>query len=85
MALFDSEALRSCSLDTERAHIMGKVLVFKPREAVPRARDPEQSAPAEIIMFTGVRYERPAAAETATKWTSAGWMAPYQPKPIPHS
>ncbi len=85
MALFDSEALRSCSLDTERAHIMGSILFFKPREAVPRPGNSEPSTPAKVIMFTGVRYERAAATETAMKWTSAGWMAPFQPNPMPRT
>ena len=83
MALFESEALRGCSLNREKVQEMGSIVSFRPRPATDKVLASNPDMPGQIIMFTGVRYERTVTAEAPMNWTSAGWMAPFQPNPIP--
>ncbi|MEW9806827.1 hypothetical protein [Mesorhizobium marinum] len=38
---------------------MGSVLAFAPRDAAPTKKPPAAGATASIVIFPGVRYERP--------------------------
>jgi hypothetical protein len=42
---------------------MGAILSFEPRVAGRKRAKPQSEGAAAIIIFPGVRYERPAAAE----------------------
>jgi hypothetical protein len=45
---------------------MGKLLQFGPRELRRLGGTPERTQSADILMFTGVRYEREAAVSTSS-------------------
>jgi hypothetical protein len=38
---------------------MGRILSFTPRNAAPNRPPPNLAAPAAVIIFPGVRYEKP--------------------------
>ncbi len=65
---------------TER-HFMAEILTFpaRRRNALPAAGPHAPSAPAAILFFTGVRYER--AADTATDEPGAARTNPDPKKP----
>ena len=63
---------------------MGSILTFAPRQAAkPRTGSPAAAAPAAVIIFPGVRYERPAGQpEPAAAGRPAA--APVPGSPVHH-
>jgi len=57
---------------------MSSILTFRLRKK-PAATPRRDAAPAKIIIFPGVRYERTDAAQGASKWRPATWITPPLP------
>ncbi len=67
---------------SREANDMGNILAFRPRKAA-GGKTRKQGAPATVIIFPGVRYERAPDTASAQKWSPATWMAQFQPQPLP--
>jgi len=81
MALFEPEALRYLLLGIERAQIMSSIIAFRPRRTPASKQKPNGAGDASVIIFPGVRYERPAQSDAAAKWIQPAFLAPYKPRP----
>lgn len=67
-------------LTDSRGEGMASILTFRRRDRPPNGAR-HHAAPAKIIIFPGVRYERATAPDAASKWTVARSMTPLQPLP----
>lgn len=61
---------------------MGMVLSFVPRAAASSRPQPSAGTPAAVIIFPGVRYERPRIGEARPGGN--GPDKPISPRPLPH-
>lgn len=62
---------------------MGSIVSFVPRKAASRPAEQQATAPAAVIIFPGVRYERRAMIEAAGVNTTLGRAAPEPKSPVP--
>lgn len=62
---------------------MASILAFRQRKRSATATPKQNPAPAEIIIFPGVRYERTDRAEIAPKWRPAALLGQFQAQPLP--
>lgn len=60
---------------------MSSIIEFKRRSPDGGPRLGGDVKTGQILLFTGVRYERTPPAETKVNWVPAGWTAPLQPSP----
>lgn len=61
---------------------MSSIVDFRPRIPAASTKPKHNDAPATIIIFPGVRYERQVSAETIEKWSAAAWIAKFQAHPV---
>jgi hypothetical protein len=59
---------------------MASILTFRRRDR-PDSTAARNPAPAKIIIFPGVRYERRSGPDAAAVWPVARLMTPVQPLP----
>jgi hypothetical protein len=62
---------------------MGRILSFMPRPAANNRPPRNAGMPAAVIIFPGVRYERPLGADARAGNLAAGKPAPSLTKPAP--
>jgi hypothetical protein len=62
---------------------MGMVLSFAPRPAATITPSRQPEAAGAVIIFPGVRYERPRAAEGRAEQAVSDTPRPSQPTPAP--
>lgn len=60
---------------------MGQVLSFTPRNAAPNRLPRDADTAAAVIIFPGVRYERPREAMPTVTGVEAGSQGTPSPKP----
>ena len=61
---------------------MASILAFSPRKST-RAKAAGDGAPATVIIFPGVRYERLGTSSEAVKWSPVDWKIWQKPNPLP--
>lgn len=60
---------------------MSSIVNFRPRLKAAGASSRSNDAPATIIIFPGVRYERLVSPEAIEKLSATAWMAKAQTSP----
>ncbi len=61
---------------------MNSILTFRPRKAAADPSPKRGGAPATIIIFPGVRYERQFSSETVAGLASSPWLAKAPSQPL---
>lgn len=61
---------------------MNSILTFRPRKAAAISSPKPSGAPATIIIFPGVRYERQVSSETIAGWAASPWLAKAPAQPL---
>lgn len=69
----------------KRAQIMADIITFRPLRKAAGSHKASGGTAATIIIFPGVRYERPALAEAGVKWIQPRRLTPYLPMPRPQN
>lgn len=78
------EALRVCSGQAEReSPVMGSVLSFAPRNAATSRKPTEPGATASVVIFPGIRYERPLPGGLADDAVNMDRPDARRDKPLP--
>lgn len=79
-----AEALRGCSGQAEReSPVMGSVLSFAPRNAATSRKPIDPGATASVVIFPGIRYERPEAGGPEHDIASLNRPDTRHDKPLP--